>query len=207
MNQMQSDTACGPVVDRDYSEVLGTPFKVILANGVTEYFDSHSKKMKMEIKDVPGLIAAIVQSRAVHPRKLSGDDLKFIRSALHMKSWEVASAVELSAEHYSRCEAGVKIMSSDKEKFYRMFVFLASWYKDKGAKRISAKKILETTQDPSSHHEASEAISAFGKIFFGLKLNSVYPVDEELVLHFYRNARPPECPTCTDDEKWQKTAA
>src|SRR5690606_39098406 len=92
---------------------------------------------KTEFTDLPGLIAAIVKSRVLHPRKLSGDDLKYIRSALALKSSEVAAALDLTPEHYSRCENGTKTLSSATEKFYRMFVYLEASCRDIGLHEMS----------------------------------------------------------------------
>ena len=91
---MQHDYADGPVA-QDYGELLGTPFKVFLANGVVEKVDEKTGKVMTEITDLPGLIACILQARVLHPRKLSGDDLKFIRVALRLRSAEVAEILDV----------------------------------------------------------------------------------------------------------------
>jgi transcriptional regulator with XRE-family HTH domain len=188
VKQMQHDYLGGSVAHRDYGPLLGVPFKIILANGVEEYVDKSSGKVVTEIRDVAGLIAAIVQSRALHPRKLSGDDLKFIRSALCLKSHEVASALDLSPEHYSRCETGSKTLSS--EKFYRMYVFLGAIFKDRGLKeRLSKERLFEESVKSSSPERAKKAMAAFSKIFLEMKLDCVYLAGEPLELTFFRRVR------------------
>lgn len=201
MNQMQHDFAGSPVAHQDYGPLLGTPFKVYLSNGVDEQVDPESGGLVTEITDLPGLIAAIVQTRVLHPRKLSGDDLRYIRSALCFKSNRVASALDLTPEHYSRCETGTKTMSSEKEKFYRMSVFLAAFLKDKGVlEKFSQEKLLDDSLKPASPEKAQKALDAFKKIFFDMKLESVYPAGERLELAF---SRCEECPQSGDDDgKW-----
>ena len=132
---MQHDYADSPVA-QDYGELIGVPFKVFLTNGVVEKVDEKTGKVMTEITDLPGLITCILQTRVLHPRKLSGDDLKFIRVALRLRSAEVADILDVSPEHYSRCETGTKTLSTSTEKFYRMRVFLQAVCKDKAIQEI-----------------------------------------------------------------------
>jgi hypothetical protein len=108
---MQHDCWGGgsPVAGHYYAESLGAPFKIYLTNGVETKVILG--KTVTSIIDLPGLITAVVQSRVLHPRKLSGPDLKYIRSALCLKSKELAAALDLSPEHYSRLENGERTMS------------------------------------------------------------------------------------------------
>jgi len=94
---MQHDYVDSPVA-QDYVELLGAPFKVFLVNGVVEKVDEKTGKVMTEITDLPGLIACILQARVMHPRKLSGNDLKFIRGALRLRSVEVADILDISPE-------------------------------------------------------------------------------------------------------------
>lgn len=187
MNQMQHDLPASPV-ERDYGSVIGTPFKVFLSNGVTETRDETTGKAVTEIVDLPGLIAAILRSRVLRPRKLTGDDLKYIRSALRMRSAQVAEVLELSPEHYSRCEAGTKSLSSSTEKSYRMYVFLEA-----------AKHMADQQQNVDcSPEEAREMIDAFRNVFQKMKIESIFDVTDKLVFSFSRRACPDEA-----DGRWQ----
>lgn len=208
MNQMQHDFSASPVAQRDYSAVLGTPFKVFLSNGVSECYDATSGKVVTEIVDLPGLIAAVVQSRALHPRKLSGDDMKYIRSALCVKSNEIAAALDFSPEHYSRCETGIKTMSPEKEKFYRMYVFLGACVRDRQIQdKLSKQTLLEKSLKPGSPEDAEKAVAAFAKIFLEMKLIALYPAGDELAFWFSRRTVP-QCPPGRDerDGKWLSEA-
>lgn len=198
MNQMQHDFMGGPVA-RDFGGVLGTPFRVFLLNGVIEK-TNEAGKIVAEITDLPGLISSIVQSRVLHPRKLSGDDLKYIRTALRMRSHEVADALDISAEHYSRCETGTKTLSATNEKFFRMYAFLEM------GSRNSALVDDAIDQGAISPERAKEAMEAFRKVFFDMKVQHIYSVDSELEFRFCRRANQDVC--CGDDDgKWRSGPA
>src|SRR4051794_6434984 len=116
---MQHDPTDGPVADHDYGRVIGAPFVVYLKNGVTTERNPITGKTVISITDPAGLMAAIVRSRVLHPQKLTGPDLKFIRAALGLKAKTLAERLELTPEFYSRCEVGHKVMSGPTEKVYR----------------------------------------------------------------------------------------
>lgn len=208
MNQMQHDFEGGPVA-KDYGELLGTPFKVFLSNGVTTTFDEVSGSPSVEIVDLPGLIARTVQARALHPRKLSGDDLRYIRSALCLRSNAVAETLDVSAEHYSRCEAGTKTLSSSAEKLYRMKVFLLAAckhevFQDLLRSEPISNDAVELNSEKSD--EGKKALLTFQKAFIEMKIEHIYPAGDELTFSFSRRSRTvDECPDCPDDDgKWQR---
>lgn len=202
MNQMQHDFVGGPVA-QDYGELIGTPFKVFLSNGVVEGIDEKTGKVMTDIVDLPGLIASILRSRVLHPRKLSGDDLKYIRSALHVRSSEIAEILEITPEHYSRCETGVKTLSSSSEKHYRMHVFLETLCKN----IYVHKKISEQEQKPEcsdDNEKAKEAMEAFQKIFSEMKIQHIFDAGEELAFSFGWRSRSESSGDCENgDGKWQ----
>ena len=201
MNHMQHDFVGSPVA-KDYTELLGTPFKVFLSGGVTVKVNKITKREVTEITDLPGLLAAVVKSRVMHPRKLSGDDLKYIRSALALKSSDVAKALDMSPEHYSRCENAAKALSSAAEKSYRMFVFLAASCKDKSLNEMSKEELAkEITLAPE---KAKKALEAFRRVFLEMKIQNLYSADDALEFYFFRR----DCPECEDcgEEEWQDEA-
>ena len=201
MNQMQHDFVGSPVA-QDYTELLGTPFKVFLSGGVTVKVNKITKKKITEITDLPGLLAAVVKSRVMHPRKLSGEDLKYIRSALSFKSSEMAKALDMTPEHYSRCENAAKALSSAAEKSYRMFVYLTASCKDKSLNEMSKEEMTKKiTADPE---RAKKAMEAFHRLFFEMKIQAVYSANDVLEFRFSRNDRP-SCPDCPDEE-WKDKA-
>lgn len=204
MNLMQHDFQSGLVAERDYGPVLGTPFGVFISEGVSERKEPASGEIITDFVDLPGLIAVMVQSRVMHPRKLSGDDLKYIRSALCLKSKDVAQMVEMSAEHYSRCENGAKAMSAEKEKFYRMVVFLKSFEKRRDLHdRLSREALLVEARKIDSK-KAEKAMTAFSRIFLDMKLSTVYPVGERLAFHFYRGTHSDDNSCGDNDQDWAR---
>jgi len=110
--------------------------------------------------------------------------------------------LDLSPEHYSRCETGSKTLSTGNEKMYRMFAFLASAPPppDEDDKR-------ELTAEQAS--QAKDALEAFRKLFFDMKIENIYAAGSQLEFAFCRRRR--EERGCGDDKpdddgKWQKAA-
>jgi hypothetical protein len=199
---MQHDYADSPVA-QDYGKELGVPFKVFLTNGVKETIDKKTGEAVTEITDLPGLIACVLQARVLHRRKLSGDDLRFIRLALRMRSADVAEALDVSPEHYSRCEAGTKTLSNSTEKFWRMRVYLQACVKNLAIQKAIAK-VRENNQELDPE-EMKEAFEAFQSLFFDMKIANVFPAGEELSLYFVRGSddHSHRCGK-KDDEKWRR---
>lgn len=199
MNQMQHDFEVSPVA-QDYSGDLGTPFKVFLSGGVTSEVDKATGRTMTGFVDLPGLLGAVLRSRVLHPRKLSGEDLKFIRSALRMRSHEVASVLELTPEHYSRCESGTKTLSASSEKNYRMFVFLEATWRNKHVQdKLTKDREENKSADPE---EAKKVLAAFRRVFVEMKIQHIYPVGEDLEFSLIRRECPPQCECVEDDGKW-----
>jgi hypothetical protein len=189
----------GPVAGHYHAKSLGAPFKVFLTNGVTTEPDLGSGKSRISIVDVPGLIAAVVRSRVSHPRKLSGADLRFIRSALCLKSKALAEMLELTPEHYSRCESGEKTMSTNTEKMYRGYAFLATFLRDKKLRDAVRQK----ERKEISPEDAQKALETIRKLFFDLKIRPVFGANEELTFVFTRRCPDERTPCGDDDSEWK----
>lgn len=105
------------------ADLLGAPFRVILENGVREELCSVcGKKLETIIPALENLLRTVARNRALRPRKLSGEEIKFLRHAMGWKSKRLAQNLGLSAEHLSRCENGIKRLSDPVEKWLRVFV-------------------------------------------------------------------------------------
>ena len=144
------------------AKVLGAPFPVFLVNGFETKIDPATKKTLTEIHDLPGLLAAVVKARIFHEQKLAGPDLKFIRSALCVKSGVLAKMIGVTPEHYSRCEAGTKVMSAAQEKLHtgclsfsasaaRTRVLAMAW-RGSGRKRRPLKSAMKDDVEQSSQN-------------------------------------------------------
>jgi hypothetical protein len=195
--------ASGPPTTTSYYEAtedLGTPFKVFLASGVVLKPDPATGKEKTSIADLPGLIATVVRSRVLHSRKLSGADLRYIRSALCMKAKVLAAAADMTAENYSRCEAGRKPMSSTTEKVYRSFVFLITFARDKDVQDTIKQRQADSPVPPD---EAQKALAGFQKLFLEMKISPIFDPAEQLEFTFTRGRRPKPAPCGGDDGEWK----
>jgi transcriptional regulator with XRE-family HTH domain len=206
---MQHDFAgSSPVADHYHVKSLGAPFKVYLADGFEVKIDQISKKENPAIKDLPGLIAAVVRARVLHDKKLSGDDLKFIRSALRVKAKDIAEATDMTPENYSRCESGLRIMSITTEKVYRAHVYLMSFLNDKSVQDKVDKRPPGEGKDASAEKaekaKAEKAYAAFRKIFMEMKINPVCDAGEDLALLFWRGERlDQDAPRGDDEPEWK----
>lgn len=181
---------------------IGAPFKVRLVNGYEIKSDAVSGKTSVSIVDLPGLIAAIVRSRVLLPKKLTADDLRFIRSALSFKSVEVAEILDVTPEHYSRCENGTRTLSPAQEKCYRMTAFLCMCATD-----VTIKKSIDDrlTQD-ANPDLIKKSVDVFKKIFLEMKINAVSKIDEEVVIVLGRRSGKDCKEPCEDNGDWSDSA-
>ena len=107
------------------AELLGAPFKVILENAVKQSVCAECDAvLKTAIPDPEGLVYAVVVARALHPRKMTGAEIRFIRHAMKWKAKEVAAELGISPEHLSRCENGSLPMSETTERLFRVYSIL-----------------------------------------------------------------------------------
>lgn len=101
---------------------LGGSFKVILVNSARGRIDEVTGKERVDIPDYDGLIGSIAILRVINDRKFSGKDIRFTRKHLGMKAKELASHLDVSPEHLSRCENDEKVLSGNSEKILRLMV-------------------------------------------------------------------------------------
>lgn len=71
-----------------------------------------------------GADIVLARARALEPRKLSGEELRFMRKAMGMKAKDMAKSLGITSEYLSRCENGKKTMSETTEKLFRLYVIL-----------------------------------------------------------------------------------
>jgi hypothetical protein len=90
-----------------YTEDLGG-ITVTLKDCVIEEVCKVCGERTTEIPDLDGLIKAAALVRALTPIKLDADDVRLMRRALDMKSAAFAELMQVSPEHLSRWEHGVK---------------------------------------------------------------------------------------------------
>lgn len=102
---------------------LGAPFKVTLKDSVSVVSDDVTGELiSYTIPDPDGLLRVVALARVLHARKLSGEDIRFLRKAVGVKQKELAQAIEIKAEHLSKVEAGTVPLGPGSEKLLRIFV-------------------------------------------------------------------------------------
>ena len=160
------------VVDRFEAKDLGAPFKVILNDSVKVTFnEATGEAVSYKIPDLDGLLCTIVTTRLLHPRKLSGADMKFVRKSLGLKQKELGVKLDMTVEHLSRCENDALVMSPGSEKLFRIFAL-------KTALKIHKMKACETK---------TKLDDALDKLFDAIKPVSVFDVADPLELSFHRS--------------------
>ena len=159
----------------DATALLNAPFKVLLAHSAKEVRDMKGKLIEVIIPDPEGLVKAVAQTRVLHPHKLNGMELRFIRSALGLKSKELARAIDVTPEHMSRLEAGDKVLSPQSEMLVRIYTFVST--------------LPFTTKKKA---EASIVADLVGKMFGTLSIKPCHPVGEAVELVLTRVTRPAE---------------
>lgn len=196
------------LVERYEIDTLGAPFKVTLLDCVTRSLDAKTGEEKINVPDIGGLIGAVLRARVSHPRKLNGDEIRFIRNALGLKANQLSKFLGMTPEHFSRCEASTKVMASLTERMFRLFAYLATYFADPQemlTKILNGEASLELAgmeQKPTKKQEAMA--KKFVEQFLGIKIQAVFDSTEELNFEL-RRSRPndadPNVQT-VDEEEW-----
>jgi DNA-binding transcriptional regulator YiaG len=187
------------VVQQYDIDTLGAPFKVTLCDSVTFEIDRRTGEEKVNVPDVIGLINAVVRKRVTHPRKLNGDELKFVRNALGVKAKVLADFLDMTPEHLSRCEAGVKIMSTMSEKVFRLFAFLGTNFAEPEELLV---RPLDECEIKKKAINPNCMWTGLATQFLSMKIKSAYCVNEEL--HFSFTWRPVEF-ELSEENEWTNT--
>jgi len=174
---------------------LGTSFKVILVNSV-ECRDG-PKGREIYIPDHQALMKKIALSRSIHPAKLKGGDIKFLRKNLGLKSKDLAEKLDITPEHMSRCEAGDKLLSPNSEKVLRTLVLFEAVYVLKKALEDSAAST--TKKRAGILKKIADLIDRTKEVMEGLTISPVHVAGEEVVLCF-RLASQDGVSAANDDE-------
>jgi len=170
------------VVERYEIDTLGAPFKVVLLNAVTFNIDPKTGEEKINVPDVNGLIGAVVRARVSHPRKLNGKEIRFIRNALGMKANQICKFLDMTPEHFSRCEKGTKVMAILSEKMFRLFAHVATYFPDPQdlVDVLNGKTELSNTDVTRKAKKPEEMASKFVEQFLTMKILPAFDTAEEL---------------------------
>ncbi len=110
----------------DATTLLNAPFKVVLVESVKQELDEDGSLKEIVVPNPQALVKAVAQARALHPHKLNGAELKFLRTAMGIKAKDLAKAVALTPEHYSRCESDKTVLSPQSEMLIRVFTYVTT---------------------------------------------------------------------------------
>ena len=174
------------VVESYDADTLGTPFKVTLKNSVTVTIDSETGDKIVEVPDLVGLIAAVIRSRVVDPRKLSGEEIRFLRRALGVQAKKLAAFLELAPEHFSRCESGNRTLSASAEKQLRLFAFGGSLYSNPEELLVRSGDHAQLKQ--MSEDDEKKAYDFF-RIFLDMRIEPCRDANEVIEYVFTRRRR------------------
>lgn len=123
-NRCHSPFTDRTVVKEYRDDLLGAPFEVIIQDVVVlEKCVSCGEEIGTSLPSLEGLVAAVAIARALHPWKLNGDELRFMRKAAGWKSAEMAAQLDVDKSTMSRWENGKgKPMGNGAEKHLRLAV-------------------------------------------------------------------------------------
>jgi DNA-binding transcriptional regulator YiaG len=107
----------------DASELLGMA-GVYLKDAVREARCANCGRVKsIEIPNLEGLIAAVAVSRALHPLKLRGKEIRYLREALEMTAQEMSEkVVKVSPFQISKWENDKEAIGPQSETLLRLYV-------------------------------------------------------------------------------------
>ncbi|WP_430911118.1 hypothetical protein [Methylobacterium sp. sgz302541] len=174
------------VVPQYNVDTLGAPFKVTLASSAIVENDPVTGEEIVTIPDVVGLICAVVRCRVLHPRKFNGEEIRFIRNSLGVKARSLAEFLDMTPEHFSRCEAGARTMSVLSEKHLRLFAFFATFHRDP---QEVLSRVEEVAELELKEHKAQPVMEKFVHLFFSMKIQTMFDPKDEIHFNLVRRAR------------------
>jgi DNA-binding transcriptional regulator YiaG len=164
------------VVSTYDADILGAPFKVYLWDAVKVVTcSSCGSVLNTAIPDPEGLMYAVAFSRAMHPRKLTGPEIKFLRHVMGNKAKKLAEDLGITVEHLSGCENGHLAMSETTEKLLRLFAILRPGSPDEKTPD-AREKVMDIVVD--SVRDLVKGMRSF-------KIESSWVAGDPLEFHFW----------------------
>jgi DNA-binding transcriptional regulator YiaG len=169
------------VLSEYLAENLGAPFKVILVDSVRQIVNKKTREVTQTIiPNQRGLLQQIALARICIPRKLSGQEIKFIRKAILIRATVLADQIGVSPEHLSRCEAGERVLSVGTEKCLRISVLLEHFKLPNDAEDVAQEN--EITRKKLIMFES--AMSRMTSIIKEMNIPAVHKANNEICLYF-----------------------
>jgi len=169
------------VVNEYLATDLGVPFEVVLLNSVKQLIDEETGEVqRVIIPNFRGLMKCIAITRILNARKLSGNEIKFVRKAFKLPAKHVAEMIDVTPEHLSRCESDQRLLSASAEKCFRVSVFLEQFKVLDKLDNLCEKneELLEKVE------KVREAMTKIGIIIGEMKISSAFSL-EPLVFKFH----------------------
>jgi transcriptional regulator with XRE-family HTH domain len=178
------------IVSEYNADLLGAPFGVVLCDGVEITRCSQCGTiLKTLIPDLSGFLRVIAETRALHPRLLTGSEIKFLRKSVDCKAKALARKIEMTPENLSRVENGMKPLGPQSEKLLRFYVL----------SRVLDDDVAIGLLDEKT---ASKKRKEYMDCIFNMKIKAVWNQSEPLVFYFVReNVDESEEGPRSDEEK------
>ena len=113
---------------------------VYLKGGVEEFICPKCGSRSTAIRNPIGLHKAITGSLALAKRRLSGNELRFLREQLGFSAEELASLVEYSEEHIRKIESGSTSPKAPYEMFLRVAIMRGMKAPEYDLRELSQRK-------------------------------------------------------------------
>ena len=204
------------IVDAYTIDTLGAPFTVVLKNCVSVWLDPKTGDEKVHVPDLVGLTSEVVRCRTLDPRKLCGEEIRFLRKGIGLQSGKLATVLGITPEHYSRYESNSRVMSEAVEKWFRVFAYRSTLLNDAErladkcverinassdcAKKVNRRKRKRAAKRAGSEKAAAELIDTF----VNMRIASVFDATTKPEYRFVRApvSVPSNDEDC-DDGNWE----
>lgn len=172
------------------ADEIGAPFRVLLKDSVCAGVDLDTGAKRVQIPDLKGLISEVVRLRVTDARKMSGEDIRFVRRALALQAKWLAAYLDVTPEHYSRWESGGRVMPSATERCFRLFAFAATLVEEPEALASYPEKNSKLMK---SNKKSEELAKNFVDTFLRMKIDPVRDADDQISYVLLRNPQPQIC--------------
>jgi DNA-binding transcriptional regulator YiaG len=102
---------------------VGLPYPVTVRHGIVERFDpATGRVLGHGIPDLDGLLAAISMVCILHPARLSGQEIRFLRKSLGTSGVALAGELAVDPTAFARCEEQDVPLEEQTERLLRLLV-------------------------------------------------------------------------------------
>lgn len=198
-------------VEEYVADGLGAPFGIVLCNAVKQEIDPRTHEVLATfIPNKTDLLKEAALARALCDRKLSGDEIKFLRKAINLKALELADLLGISAEHLSRCENGDRVLSNSAEKLFRVIILKRRYDRLEIADKI-IERLSDTSIDPNRISHLKDLLAYYRECvrdlevaIFDSRIQAVFDLDDRLWFSFGLWQLGVEGGQQPEDDQWRR---